>query len=365
MVADHEGAHPRTYGLDHAGRFVAQHHRRERRKITIDQAEIAVAHAAMGDANQDFAAVGVLDHHIVTDLQREAHTFEDSGSHRLAPIGFRVRHVSGRFDERDDARVTDETEFLATLLDAAVDIVRQAGEITLEWFQSATLEIERKGDGTPVTQADKAAERFVREQISSRFGDDTILGEEEDDLTGTSERTWIIDPIDGTKAFTHGVPLYTNLLAVNDATGPAIGIINMPALGEMVYAARGLGCFVNGRPARVSDRTRVAGSYLSATGFDYWSDEMVAAARASGAALRTWGDGYGYALVATGRIDAMCDPQVALWDVAPMPVILAEAGGRFTDLEAGTERADLGSGLATNGHLHDEWLERFRGLPRR
>ncbi len=107
----------------------------------------------------------------------------------------------------------------------------------------------------------------------------------------------------------------------------------------------------------------MAGSYLSTCGFDYWSDEMLAAARASGAALRTWGDGYGYALVATGRIDAMCDPVVARWDVAPMPVILAEAGGRFTDLE-GRSGADHGTGLASNGLVHDEWLARFAALPR-
>jgi histidinol-phosphatase len=260
--------------------------------------------------------------------------------------------------------VTEQTNSLSTLLDLAVDIVRQAGALTLDWFRSDALEIERKGDGTPVTQADKAAERFLREQITARFPDDSIIGEEEDDVAGTSDRTWILDPIDGTKAFTHGVPLYTNLLAVNDEAGPAVGVINMPALGETVYAARDLGCFVNGQPARVTDRARVAGSYLSSCGFDYWSDEMVAAARASGAALRTWGDGYGYALVATGRIDAMCDPEVALWDVAPMPVILTEAGGRFTDLD-GKDGPNLGTGLATNGHLHDEWLERFRGLPRR
>jgi histidinol-phosphatase len=260
--------------------------------------------------------------------------------------------------------VSDQSTSLETLLELAVDLVRQAGEVSLEWFRSDALEIERKGDGTPVTQADKATERFLREQITSRFPDDAIIGEEEDDVAGTSDRTWILDPIDGTKAFTHGIPLYTNLLAVDDADGPAIGVINMPALGETVYAARGLGCFVDGRPARVSGRTRIAGSYLSATGFDYWSDEMLAATRASGAFMRTWGDGYGYALVATGRIDAMCDPEVALWDVAPMPVILAEAGGRFSDLDGGAGPGG-GHGLATNGHLHDEWLDRYRGLRRR
>jgi histidinol phosphatase-like enzyme (inositol monophosphatase family) len=247
---------------------------------------------------------------------------------------------------------------LEELMALAVDLVRRAGELTLRWFRSDDLQVDRKGDGTPVTEADRAAEQLLRDEIAARFPDDSIIGEEQGSREGTSGRTWIIDPIDGTKAFTHGVPLYTNLLAVHDGAGPAIGIINMPALGEMVHAARGIGCFVDGRPARVSDRRRIEGSYLSSCGFDYWSEEMLAAARASGAALRTWGDGYGYALVATGRIDAMCDPQVALWDVAPMPVILREAGGRFTSLD-GVEDAGRGTGLATNGHLHDEWLTRL------
>ena len=144
---------------------------------------------------------------------------------------------------------------LADLLEVAVDLVRQAGRMTLDWFRSDDLEIERKGDGTPVTAADKAAEQFLRDEITARFPDDAIIGEEQAARDGRSGRTWIIDPIDGTKAFTHGVPLYTNLLAMNDADGPAIGVVNMPALGETVYAARGCGCFVDGRPARVSDRT--------------------------------------------------------------------------------------------------------------
>jgi len=249
------------------------------------------------------------------------------------------------------------------LLDVAVTLLREAGELTLQWFRTVDLAIERKGDGTPVTAADKAAERFLREQIAARFPDDAIVGEEEDDVAGSSGRTWIIDPIDGTKAFTHGVPLYTNLLAVDDGDGPAVGVINMPALGETVWAGRGLGCFCNGTPARVSTRDRVAGSYLSTSGFTHWTDEMMAAARGANAQLRTWGDGYGFALVATGRIDAMCDPVAAHWDVAPMPVILAEAGGRFTDLDGGPGVTG-GNGLATNGRLHDEWLQRFAGLPR-
>jgi histidinol phosphatase-like enzyme (inositol monophosphatase family) len=249
------------------------------------------------------------------------------------------------------------------LLDEAVDLVRQAGRLTLEWFRSAELSIEQKHDGTPVTEADRAAERFLRDELAARFPDDAIVGEEHADRDGTSGRTWVIDPIDGTKAFTRGVPLYTNLLALEDEHGPLLGVINMPALGETVYAGRGAGCFVDGRPAQVSDRDQLEGSYLSACGYDYWSDELLGAARDAGAVLRTWGDGYGYALVATGRVDAMCDPIVARWDVAPMPVILHEAGGRFTDLD-GTATTVGGTGLATNGRLHEAWLERLGALPR-
>jgi histidinol-phosphatase len=249
------------------------------------------------------------------------------------------------------------------LLDTAVSLLREAGELTLQWFRSSSLAVERKGDGTPVTAADKAAERFLREQITARFPHDSIVGEEEEDVVGSSGRRWIIDPIDGTKAFTHGVPLYTNLLAIDDDEGPAIGVIHMPGLGETVYAGRGLGCFCDGEPARVSSRDRLAGGYLSSSGFEHWTDDMLGAARASGSRLRTWGDGYGYALVATGRIDAMCDPVAALWDIAPMPVVISEAGGRFTDLDGDPSPAS-GHGLATNGILHDAWIERFAGLPR-
>lgn len=245
-------------------------------------------------------------------------------------------------------------------LDLAVDLCRQAGALTLEWFRSDRLGVDHKGDGTPVTDADRAAERFLREQLARHFPDDAVVGEEEADTGGTSGRTWIIDPIDGTKAFTHGVPLYCNLLALNDAEGPAIGVINLPALGETVYAGRGLGAWCDDVPARVSDREDLTGAYVSTCAWDDWDDEQLLRVKSSGAVMRTWGDGYGYALVATGRIDAMVDPVVALWDVAPMPVLLAEAGGRFSALDGGAD-AGRGSGIATNGRLHDELLALLGG----
>ena len=246
------------------------------------------------------------------------------------------------------------------LLDTAVTLARQAGELTLQYFRRNDLAVDRKGDGTPVTVADREAERLIRDELEARFPDDAILGEEEPEKPGTSGRRWIIDPIDGTKAFTHGVPLYTNLLAMEDADGISVGVINVPALGETVYAGRGLGCFANGAPCSVNDRAGLGDAYLTSSGLSPWDDDCLLRAKAARLNLRTWGDGYGYVLVATGRVEAMFDPRAELYDLAPMPVIIDEAGGRFTDL-SGASTPDGGSGLATNGVIHDELLAVLRG----
>lgn len=244
-------------------------------------------------------------------------------------------------------------------LDVAVALLREAGDRTLRWFRRDDLEVHRKADGTPVTAADRDAERFLREQLAERFPGDGVLGEEESPTPSTTGRRWILDPIDGTKAFTCGVPLYSNLLALEDEHGIAVGVINLPALGEAVWAGRGLGCWSERGPARVSDHAEVAGAFIMSSSFMRWPGDTALQLDRSGAVLRTWGDGYGYALVATGRAAAMVDPVVEPYDVGPMPVILAEAGGRFTDL-AGAESIEGGSGLATNGHLHDELLALLR-----
>ncbi len=245
------------------------------------------------------------------------------------------------------------------LVDDIAELVRAAGEVTLRWFRREDLTVDRKGDGSPITAADRAAERFLREEIEKRFPEDSIVGEEEGDRRGTSGRTWVIDPIDGTKAFTQGVPLYTNLLALEDQHGPLVGVINVPALGETVAAGRGAGCTLNGEPCHVSDRADLSGAYLTTSGFGVWPAAGLMSVYESEMHLRTWGDGYGYVLVATGRAEAMFDPIANHWDLAPMPVIISEAGGRFSDLR-GDVTALGGSGLATNGVLHDDILALLR-----
>jgi histidinol phosphatase-like enzyme (inositol monophosphatase family) len=244
------------------------------------------------------------------------------------------------------------------VLDDALAIATEAAQLTLRWFGSDDLGVERKADGTPVTEADRAAEALVRQRLREAYPDDGVLGEEEPERVGTSGRRWIVDPIDGTKAFARGVPLYTTLLAVEDEGGPLAGVIVVPALGERVWAGRGEGCFHDGRACRVSTTASLDAAYLSTSSYSHWPEEALLAARRSGASLRTWGDGYGYLLVATGRIDVMVDPAVAPYDVAAMPVILGEAGGRFSDL-AGGAGYDGGSGLASNGVLHQAALDLF------
>ena len=240
-------------------------------------------------------------------------------------------------------------------LDLARELTQAAGQRTLRWFGATDLEVERKGDGTPVTAADRDAERFLRTELEAAFPGDGILGEEEEPTPSSTGRRWIIDPIDGTKAFTCGVPLYSNLLALEDEHGIAVGVVNLPALGETVWAGRGLGCWSERGPATVSHARSLSGAYVMSSSFSTWTAPQLAAVEGAGAILRTWGDGYGYALVATGRVAAMVDPIVATYDVGPMPVLLDEAGGRFTDL-AGSPTVEGGSGLGTNGLVHDELL---------
>lgn len=243
----------------------------------------------------------------------------------------------------------------ADLVEFVIDIATAAGEITLQHFQSPELAVEQKLDGTPVTVADRAAERFLREEIHNRFPSDAIVGEEEADVAGSTGRSWIIDPIDGTKSFTAGVPLYANLVAVVDEGVPVLGLINLPALEEMVWATAGGGAFHDGTACRVSSDTSLAGTYVMTSELAYWPIGALERMTQEGISVRTWGDAYGYALVATGRAAAMVDPLANVWDVAPMQVILEEAGGAFTSLN-GDRSVVAGNGVGSNGAVHDALL---------
>jgi histidinol-phosphatase len=248
---------------------------------------------------------------------------------------------------------------LQSLLDFAAQIAREAGEITLRHFRRLPS-VERKTDGSYVTVADRESERFLRDAITARFPDDAILGEEEGERAGASGRRWILDPIDGTFSFVHGVPLYGVLIGVEVDDEPAVGVINIPALGEMVYAARGLGCYWNGERARVSETSSLDEALLLASEFrpseHHASGPAVARLQARVAARRTWGDCYGHLLVATGRADVMIDPVMNIWDCAALLPVVEEAGGIFTDWR-GRRTIRGGSAISTNGALFDAVMQ--------
>ena len=251
---------------------------------------------------------------------------------------------------------------LNELLEFAVEIARGAGEITLQYFRKQP-ETSRKSDGSFVTIADRQAESYLRRRIAERFPDDGILGEEEGESQGTSGRRWILDPIDGTFAFVHGVPLYGVLIAVEIDGELSAGVVNMPALGEIVSAVKGLGCFLNAEPARVSSTAELKDALLLSTNFrmcaDYGFGRAAELLQERARTCHTWGDCYGYVLVATGRADVMLDPVMNLWDCAPLLPIMEEAGGTFTDWR-GVRTADGGNSIATNGALFEEVMEIVR-----
>jgi len=259
---------------------------------------------------------------------------------------------------------------LKTRLDLAVDAARRAGERTLRYFCQPNLNVERKRDGTPVTAADREAEEYIRSRIVEAFPDDGILGEEMEERLGSSGFRWLLDPIDGTKSFIHGVPLYGTIVGVEYEKQCVIGVISLPALEESVYAARGMGTWWQRRGESEPRRARVSrvDTLAEATFCITSIPEFVRLGRFSAydelrgqcRLVRGWGDCFGYVLIATGRAEVMIEPELSLWDMAALLPILEEAGGTFTDWE-GNPTIYSGEGVATNGLLRDKVLAITRG----
>jgi histidinol-phosphatase len=253
-------------------------------------------------------------------------------------------------------------------MDFAVRTAQRAGEITLEHFGRVAVEL--KGDGSEVTAADRAAEEWIRGALKEAFPDDGVLGEEADETPSRSGRRWIVDPIDGTRSFSVGIPLYGVLLGLEDAGRPLLGVCHFPALGQTIVAAQGAGAWFNGQAARVSDCDDLGAARVVTSGLEYWRDWSTPAGLSGMETLirscryaRTWGDCYGYILVATGRADVLADPAVgAAWDYLPILPILTEAGGRYTTL-AGEQVKPWTTALASNSRLHDAVLGCWNGGP--
>ena len=251
---------------------------------------------------------------------------------------------------------------LGNYLEFATETAWQAGRVTLGHFQT-DVRPDWKADNSPVTIADREAELLIRKKISERFPTHAIVGEEFGamETAGASHR-WFIDPIDGTKSFMRGVPLYGVLLGLEIEGRVEVGVACFPALNEMVAAATGEGCWWNGRRCRVSAETNLSRSvvaHIDAASFARVSPAKGEAwERLSRASYYNagWCDAYGYLLVATGRAEVMLDPIMNVWDCAPFPPILREAGGYFGDWQ-GNETIYAGESVATNQALLPHILE--------
>jgi histidinol-phosphatase len=251
---------------------------------------------------------------------------------------------------------------LRTMLDFAVDAAWQAGKITLEYFQTGTA-VEHKPDASPVTIADRRAEEKLRDCIQHAFPDHGILGEEFGEVAGRAPYRWVLDPLDGTRSFIQGVPLYGVMMGLEYRGRAVLGVVHFPALSETIYAAKGAGCYWNGRPAHVSAVDHLQEAVVSATDVRSLYNEARGGVfehlQRETRLQRTWGDCYGHMLVATGRAEIMLDPILNIWDCAALQPILEEAGGTFTDWQGHATHTG-GNGLSTNGHLLHTVIEIIR-----
>ena len=243
-----------------------------------------------------------------------------------------------------------------------IDAAREAGEIALRYYRGR-FDVIIKADQTPVTQADREAEQLIVERLGRAFPDCGFLGEEFGD-SGPNDRRFIIDPIDGTKNFVRGIPVWATLLALEEGGEVTAGVVHNPAQGEMFWASRGAGAFRNGERVTVSGFARLAESQLLHSSLrplreaGYW--EGFARLVDATDRQRGFGDYMGYTLVAEGKAEIYVEiygetSGLKPWDLAPCKILVEEAGGIFTDL-AGRPTIYTGSALATNGHLHEAAL---------
>jgi len=250
-------------------------------------------------------------------------------------------------------------------LSLALALADEADAISLPRFGAADLFVETKSDLTPVTEADRAVEEAIRKRLATERPEDAVLGEEQGE-TGAegAPARWIIDPIDGTKNYVRGIPIFASLIAVERAGEVVAGVASAPALGRRWWAARGRGAFVNGRPIHVSRADQPEDGLLLYGGLTAWRRlgrlRNLLSLAVSFQRRRGFRDFWMHMLGAEGSADLATEPEVSLWDLGAVQVIVEQAGGRFTDL-AGDARPDGGSAISSNGLLHDHALTELGG----
>lgn len=239
------------------------------------------------------------------------------------------------------------------LLADAVEISKLGGNHTLKYFKK-NVEIITKADDSPVTIADRETEKLMREEILKRYPNHGIIGEEYGKTNENASIQWILDPIDGTKSFIHGIPLYTTLIGIMIDNEPIIGIINAPALNEICAAAIGHGATFNGEKCSVRNTDKMEDATFLVTDYNGFKEHgmqnYLEALLKETRINRSWGDAYGHMMVAVGRADIMFDPELHIWDAAALLPVLKESGGVFSDVN-GNETIHSGNGFSTNKAL--------------
>jgi histidinol-phosphatase len=243
-------------------------------------------------------------------------------------------------------------------LELALSMAEESDVLTMRHFLSPSLMVRTKADRTPVSEADEAVERMIRAHLKRERPGDAIVGEEFG-ADAPAERRWIIDPIDATKNYIRGIPVFATLIALEQQGRIIVGVVSAPALHLRWWASADEGAFCDGQRISVSAVEQLEQAqicYDSVTDFDRFglTDSFLSLARRC-ARTRAFGDFWSHMLVAEGAAEIAIEPQVSLWDVAAIQIIVEEAGGRFTDL-SGAERADGGSGVSSNGLLHEAAL---------
>jgi len=253
---------------------------------------------------------------------------------------------------------------MSEFLDVALRAVKEAEAVIMSYYRG-DLQVETKADASPVTIADRKAEEKIREVILAAFPDHVVYGEEGAKQIGNDDQyTWVVDPVDGTKSFIRQHGLFGTLLALFYKGEIILGVSNMPAIGELMYAEKGSGAFLNGSPVHVSNVTDLAQAYMSYGSVKYFTrlglQQNLLALGEQVKWARGIGDCWSYHLLAQGKIDIVAEGMTKVWDVAALKVIVEEAGGKMTQLDGSSVDFSLVNDIASNGKLHEQALAALR-----
>ena len=246
---------------------------------------------------------------------------------------------------------------LLKVKDKALSFMKPANREVLRWFRGQ-YKIELKSDSSPVTIADRNAEEILRKKLTKQYPEHGIIGEEFGNYNAQAEWVWTIDPVDGTRSFIRGLPLFASMLALLYKGDPVLGIIDLPALGETAWAVKGKGAFLNGKPLKVSKQKKLKGAFIAVADWYCFKKEKHIALfnklNKEASIVRTYPDAFGHLMAIRGVADAMVDPLAKIWDYAPCKILVQEAGGKFANFSGNRASIEEGTAIVGNTNIVKE-----------